>query len=338
VQDGFIDKYIANRDKIEAGMNDDEISQLRTSISDGSLAFNQQDIAARRERRALYTGRGASGLDATLYTLVGGLADPIGLAAGEGVGTAFKLAGVGSKALWAKRAYGAATASQAAEFAGANVAITAGMDAAGEYTTPEDYATAAAFGAGLGLATAPFHYRGAARTVEQHFAEQAANAHAEKLATMADAERELGPGATPEQVMARTQEKASQRPAMAVETALADQPDNLKVMSADNVLTKDEELKARVHEEYGLDGIADDSERDVATEAMGTPRTTICTVSSRAMAFCLRHGMVRAGRSLSERFSLSLSAEATLRATAHMTTHLSVRLPTRQSVGSMLCV
>jgi hypothetical protein len=268
VQDGFIDKYIANRDKIEAGMNDDEISQLRTSISDGSLAFNQQDIAARRERRALYTGRGASGLDATLYTLVGGLADPIGLAAGEGVGTAFKLAGVGSKALWAKRAYGAATASQAAEFAGANVAITAGMDAAGEYTTPEDYATAAAFGAGLGLATAPFHYRGAARTVEQHFAEQAANAHAEKLATMADAERELGPGATPEQVMARTQEKASQRPAMAVETALADQPDNLKVMSADNVLTKDEELKARVHEEYGLDGIADDSERDVATEAM----------------------------------------------------------------------
>ncbi|MCL8384161.1 LPD23 domain-containing protein [Xanthobacter aminoxidans] len=93
--------------------------------------------------RAGWTGTGVS--------LAAGMLDPTGLAVaistgglGAAAGGAMKLGAVGSRI-----AAGAAAA-------GGNLALTAGEDALGKSVSGEDYAMAAAFGAGLGFAFGPF--------------------------------------------------------------------------------------------------------------------------------------------------------------------------------------
>lgn len=271
---GFTDHYLGNREAIEKDMDDDEVTQLRTATSIEHLAHIQEQIAQTRDRRSLYTGRGVGTVDSVLYSLMGGVLDPAGFAAGEGVTQLFRLGGIGSRALYAARRPLMGTVSQAGEAAIGNVAVTGLMDLTGEHYTSKDYAMAAAFGAGIGVAASPVTRASVKRAgeadtaVADMFMEEADNARAEMGELFTRAEANLGPDAAPDQVRAEAARLDRDDHMKLAQIALADQPDAVKVLNGDNVLTSDPAVMADMEARYDLAGISDETERKLVAEMM----------------------------------------------------------------------
>lgn len=153
-QDAGVDPgwYLANKDRIESGRNDEERAYLRENVK-GPDSLTQAE-AQLQYRRELDKGYGyASGWANFTGHMAGGMMDPVGFAAGLGVGKALQVAGIGSRALIAAGRGQAAAASLVAEGALGNVAVEGIQDALGETKTSADYFMAAAAGVAL---TAPF--------------------------------------------------------------------------------------------------------------------------------------------------------------------------------------
>lgn len=155
--------YMGRRDKIEAGLSDEEREYLRENAK--SDASEQRALAEINYRRGLNQTYSDAGAFATFTgQMVAGLADPASLLTGVAIGKAFQVGRIGMS-LGRAGAVGAL----AAEGAAANVAIEGIADVSGEVKTSSDYAMAAAMGAAFVL---PF-----ARGVHR----QAAGAEAERL-------------------------------------------------------------------------------------------------------------------------------------------------------------
>lgn len=140
--------YMAVRDVAEAGRLEEDRQFLREAESEADL---NQRITELDEKAARLATIGAHGTTlAVASSLTGGFVDPVGWAAGLGVGKVAQLAGVGARVAMAEGQLGRAVAYGAAEGVVGNVLTEAALDAAGGHVTYSDYITSAAFGAVFG--------------------------------------------------------------------------------------------------------------------------------------------------------------------------------------------
>lgn len=142
--------YMSVRDQVEKGRPEEDRQFLRESVSAQDLQGRITELTAKQERLQTLGAHGTS--LAVAASLTGGLVDPVGLAAGLGVGKAAQLAGIGARVALAEGQLGKAVVYGAAEGAAGNVLTEAALDAAGGHVTYSDYITSAAFGAVFGQA------------------------------------------------------------------------------------------------------------------------------------------------------------------------------------------
>ena len=222
--------YMAVRDKAEAGRPESDRQWLRESTSLADLEQKMKELNAKDER---YATIGAHGMGlAVAASLTGGLLDPVGIAAGLGVGKVAQLGQVGMQ-LYRTRALAGLTLRESAVVAGAgmsvvrsapssllrnvgegvagNVLYEATLDAAGQHVTFSDYLTSAGFGAIFG---AGIHaYRSASKvgtrlreeegipdTPEAAGADITARAQEQNMDLYTQAQARAGEGATPEDI------------------------------------------------------------------------------------------------------------------------------------------
>lgn len=195
--------YYSNREDLEAGLSPANIDWLRSDSVSLAHAqqMRQQALAEQEQSKTMWDGGTAQGV---VSMLGAGLADPLGWAAGFGVGKTFQMAGVGSRALYAAGRTGTAVGSIAGEGAIGNVALTAMLDASGKRVDAPDYVAAGAFGLAMGVGMAPFVLRGdrAIATGETHAQlKEVQENYRRQLGEIYDrAVEEAGPGATSEEV------------------------------------------------------------------------------------------------------------------------------------------
>lgn len=222
------------------------------------------EIGQRRENDRTIAARGGS--VALLAGLTGGLADPVGWAAGIGAGKVAQLAYAGRASMLARAGIAAA------ENAAANIAITAMLDAAGGYVTKHDYLMAGVTGATLG---AGFGVMGKAIEDSIHGVARGAAKYNNDL--QVEALKRVGPDATPEQFQSAMRDIEHERAAARVQSdsvilAPVDETQRLSGLQGlaegetPRILTEDENLRADVKARHGLDSITDEAERAAATE------------------------------------------------------------------------
>lgn len=281
--------YLAIADKIEEGRSADEIEDLRNAGSELEANFirDQQDKERERER-TLTAGAGTG--ETLLYSLAGGIADPVGIVATLGVGKAFHMAGIGSRVLFAERNVGAAFAAAGAEGAIGNVAVTAALDAAGQHMSTADYAMAAGLGMVMGAGFGALEWKGAARTAAQRelteLADQMEASSARSNAELYEqALAEAGPGATADDIAKAASEIEAKQGEQLLELAFGRTKDEDLMFprppAGENpagavggsrflpgALVNTEAKYKAMQTKYGLDvSIADDAERKLAAEA-----------------------------------------------------------------------
>lgn len=202
--------YMAGRDKVEFGRPEEDRQFLRESVSAADLSQRMQELDAKRQRMDTIGAHG-TGI-AIAASLSGGLLDPVGWAAGLGVGKVAQLAGVGARVALAQGQVGRAVLYGAAEGATGNVLTDAALDAAGGHVTYSDYVTSAAFGMVFGQAAllgkidrvptgdhmAP-EFIGP-RTPREAGEDLTARAQEMNMDVYAQAQGRLGPDATPEEI------------------------------------------------------------------------------------------------------------------------------------------
>lgn len=137
-----------DKDKIEAGLNPEELAFVReNATSEQRVNWALGQLQERRRKDELYAEAGtATNLLASFGV---GMADPVGWAAGIGVGKAFQMARIGSRVLARSGQTGKAVTSAVGENVIGNVAWELAQDLSGEVKTLEDYGMAAVFGAGF---------------------------------------------------------------------------------------------------------------------------------------------------------------------------------------------
>jgi hypothetical protein len=268
--EGFPQYYLNNIEEIERfAHNSEELSELRAATSEGGLQLARRRIEAQRERRSLYMGSGASTTGAILYGLMGGLLDPVGWVAGAGVGKVLQLGGIGARTLYQAGRPLAGTLAMAGEGAIGNVVVMGAMDTIGDHHfTTRDYAAGAAFGAVIGLGLSPFVGRGNrpdTSTLEL-FEGIKARGIAETTELVRRAQNNLGPDATPDQIGREAVRLDRFDTDESIRVSLAEQPDELRLHNAENIVTGDEAARAAVVERHGLDRLSDDAERSIIAE------------------------------------------------------------------------
>lgn len=203
----------------------EELEQIRAaSYSPQALGNVQENIIQKR-----YTARVQS--DMTPWQqiasgVVGGFTDPVGAAAGFGVGVGFRAAGVGATQLFKQGRLAAGIAAAGAEGAAGNVAADFVMEAAGEHRSAGDYLTDAAFGIGFGILGAHGDIvRGAAR---RRFEQMANDLHADGVKERETAASfETSSGDDPAPAYGQANNEASDRWAKA---GMQNVPENDRIM------------------------------------------------------------------------------------------------------------
>lgn len=194
--------YMEHRESLEEGLSYSAVMHLRGNARSLDEAQYLRAYELEREEQERILGAHGAG-QGLVAGLVGGVADPLGWAAGLGVGKALHLGGVGSRALWVSGRSGAAVGSIVAESAAANIAIEAIRDAAGQRVDATDYAYSAAFGAAFGVALSPVAFRGYNRqAAQQQFENIMAEARRTEARLYETAASNLGPGASAEDIAA----------------------------------------------------------------------------------------------------------------------------------------
>lgn len=140
--------YMAIRDSVEVNLSAEDRSWLRESVSQDDLDSRLNVLKEKRERLQTIGAHGTA--VAVAAGLTGGVLDPVGWAAGLGVGKVAQLAGVGARVAYAEGQAGRAVLYAGAEGAAGNILTEAALDAAGGHVTYNDYVLSAAFGAAFG--------------------------------------------------------------------------------------------------------------------------------------------------------------------------------------------
>ena len=248
----FNQVYLKNWKQIESfAQNDAEVAMLREAGSAEELADIQAQIEEDRER-ARIIGTAASPTTLLIGT---GILDPAGWLAGFGVGKGLQLAGVGSRALASSGRPGMAILSSAGEGAVGNLAVTAGLDASGDYVEASEYALSALTGSVIGGAIGGITVRaerGDKLTRQLAEAQQAREAHTAKITE--EVETKLGPEASPEAISEGVQDRIRSDYMEVLDYALADIPENQRLGLAEELLVDSDAFKARVAESGDLDG------------------------------------------------------------------------------------
>lgn len=201
--------YMANRDAVEANRPEEDRQFLREAVSLPDLQGRIKELDDKRERLQTIGAHGTT--LAVAASLTGGLADPVGLAAGLGVGKVAQLAGIGARVALTEGQLGRAVVYGAGEGAVGNVLTEAALDAAGGHVTYSDYITSAAFGAVFGQAhlltarDAPrvppaLDEQGIPATPEAAGADLQARAQEMNMDVYSEAQGRLSPDATPEEI------------------------------------------------------------------------------------------------------------------------------------------
>ena len=228
--------YATRMDEVEANKSIDQIEGLRSSRNEREL----QDTIARQAQEQFneqVIGAGSGTIGAIGWNMLGGLSDPLGVAAGFGVGKVFQIIGAGSRAAFAANKIKKGFALAGAEGALGNVGFTATLDAMGEYQSTNDYAASAGFGMVIGSAFGVFDFKGtrkeaAIKELRDLGNDIAAKAAEHDLALFKRAEAEAGPGATPAEVGQIARRLDMEDMERMQQTMLGDVPDDMR-MAAD---------------------------------------------------------------------------------------------------------
>lgn len=214
--------YMAHREKLEAGLTEDERQYMReNSPSEAAATRARAQIDYRRDQDRIYADHGAWANFAS--DMVAGMVDPVALATGVLVSKGFQAARIGSGAFALAGRPGAAVASLAVENAAANVAIEGLADVMGEVKTTSDYAMAAATGVAISGLFSRGVYRQAMESrvlgLAQDMQVRAAEEQAARIAKVMRDE----PNLTPEQVARKVEEQETSELTQAVQEATGPQ-------------------------------------------------------------------------------------------------------------------
>ncbi len=256
----FNRQYLQNWRQIESfAQNDREVAMIREARSAEELADIQQKIEEDREREKII-GTASS---PTALLIGTGLLDPVGWAAGFGVGKGLQAVGAGSRALAIAGRPVASISSAAGEGALGNLAVTAGLDATGDYVSPSEYLLSGLTGLGIGAALGGVTSAlGRDKVVAQQVsaARAARQAHLDRItdAVRADLPENTSPEAVSEAVSKRIQSDYLD----VLDYALADIPENQRLGLSEELLTQSEEFQRALADSGGdLQGVADATER-----------------------------------------------------------------------------
>ncbi|AHB12135.1 internal virion protein with endolysin domain [Xylella phage Paz] len=224
--------YMDSAYEQEKGYSLREREFLREAVSPQDLARIQGDIAQQRADAQLLGHLSQSSRFG--WSIAAGFSDPVGWAAGLGVGKAAQMAKVGAATYIAAGRPISALAAAGAEGAIGNLITGAALDAMGDYRTLGDYVSDAGFGLAFGaVLSAP----GIARDARIAGVQRAMHAQA----AINDAELALraqemaGPGATPDQ-LARAMQTVEEADDNAWRQAtLGNVPDGDRFMARANV-------------------------------------------------------------------------------------------------------
>lgn len=204
-------RYIDHFEDIETpDMSAREREMLREANSPADVERIKADIQQFRHDARVMGSMGTAGQ--LTWGLVGGVADPLGWAAGYGTGKVAQVLGVGTRAYIAAGRPVAALLSAGGEGAVGNLVTSAALDAMGQYRTAGDYVEDAGFGLMFGLALSGHgvkdaHINDLARSLTVEGAKR-------KVDLAVRAQNEAGPNATPDQlrtVMKRLEEEDDAR-------------------------------------------------------------------------------------------------------------------------------
>lgn len=247
----FYSDYLAHWEDIEGfAQSPRERNQLREANSWDELHAIQRRIEKQRLRDKIIDSNGTG----TWFRLGAGLLDPVGWAAGLGVGKVVQGFGIGSRLV----------ASGAEGMAG-NLAMTAALDAAGEHTESNDYLVSGLTGLAIGAGLHPFT-RGAYvdREVAQHTAGMIAAERAAAATRKERAVAAIGPEATPVQIKVKETELVDADMRDWLDKSLAPIPEDLRLLSPDNLL--EGAARTQIEQAHNLASVSDDAERGMIAE------------------------------------------------------------------------
>ena len=249
----FYSDYLAHWQDIEGfAQTPRERSQLREAESWDDLHAIQQHIQRQRVRDKIIDSNGTG----AWFRLGAGITDPAGWLAGLGVGKVVQGFGIGSRLI----------ASGVEGMAG-NLVMTAALDAAGEHTEGSDYLMSSVSGLTIGAGLHPFT-RGTYvdREVAQHAAGMIAAERAGAATRRERAIAAIGPDASPGQIRAKETELVDADMRDWLDKSLTPVPDELRLLSPENMLTGDPAARAHVEQAHGLASVSDDAERGMIAE------------------------------------------------------------------------
>lgn len=254
--------YMAVRDVAEANRPEEDRQWLRESESQADLTQKLKELA---DKDARFAKIGAHGQTmAVAASLTGGLVDPVGLAAGLGVGKVAQLAGIGARVAAANGQIGRAVAYGAVEGATGNVLTEAALDAAGGHVTASDYVTSAAFGAVFGQ-LALLGARGARRpdapadhidspsfvgprTPKEAGEDLMARAQEQNMDLYTQAQGRAGENATPEDIRTEADNIMREQAESVQRTAFADVPEQDRFMPTFDLAVREDGTVPQIDE------------------------------------------------------------------------------------------
>jgi hypothetical protein len=254
--------YMAVRDVAEANRSEEDRQWLRESESAADLTQKLKELS---DKDARYAKIGAHGQTmAVAASLTGGLVDPVGLAAGLGVGKVAQLAGVGARIAAGNGQIGRAVAYGALEGSAGNVLTEAALDAAGGHVTASDYVTSAAFGAVFGqlalvgargarrVDVAPDHVDSpdfvGPRTPREAGEDIMARAQEQNMDLYTQAQGRAGEGATPEDIRTEADNIMREQAESVQRTAFADVPEQDRFMPSFDLSVREDGTVPQIDE------------------------------------------------------------------------------------------
>lgn len=261
--------WIDNWQEKLSGYTADEQERLMKSQSSGPSSeawdivrnqINQQ----RLDDAKLQTGSTAGTVSAGLFA---GITDIPSMVMFMGVGKVAQLGGVGARAYAAAGRPVAAVIASAGEAAAGGMLLDTTLAAAGEHYTVNDWAMNAGINLAMGAAFGLLHVKPAMRARDTAIVQDAQNAlAANEAALWAQAQKNLPPHATEQQLKVEVDRIQLQESEDAMRFALAAVPDDRRLLPADvsklPVRTADELAAAEIR--HGVENIADDAERALA--------------------------------------------------------------------------
>lgn len=190
-------KYSLVAKAAEDGLDWRERQQMRTASSDADITRIRGEIEQQRQDKQVLGAMSNS--SQILWGLAAGFSDPLGWAAGFGVGKAAQMMKVGAATYFAAGRPVAGFVSSAAEGGVGNLLAGATLDAMGDYRTSGDYVMDAGMGLAFGGALAGIHV-GSDAIMSGLRKQMNAEASVQNVELAWKAQELAGPNATPDQV------------------------------------------------------------------------------------------------------------------------------------------